>query len=458
MVTGADDRMTRLFGTDGIRGVANDFLTPELAFYVGRSLGTLLIQQKRSPVVLIGRDTRMSGPMLQTAFSSGLNSVGVDCDDAGVLPTPAIAHLIRKGKYDGGAVISASHNPVADNGIKIFAETGLKLCDHAENEIEQLTRRMIQGDDPAPRPVEGSVGTQRPFNGADERYITYLIDVFPLRLQGLKVVIDCANGASSLVAPIVFDQLGADVVTINASPNGRNINLNCGSTYPEEIQKAVRSHEADVGFTFDGDADRVMAVDRDGELLNGDHIMAILSLFLHERGDLGGAIAVTPYSNGGLRRLLNEHGISVIEAPAGDRHVLSAMQKHGLVLGGEQSGHVILLTHNTAGDALLVALALLTAADSLGADLSELRKLLISVPQILIGIPVDDKHTFENHRMIQDSIKQAEMSLGERGRIYVRASGTEPIIRILGEAEDENLLRQTVDQVARVIEVEMRAP
>lgn len=448
--------MSKLFGTDGVRGVANAWLTPELSFYLGRAVGAHLLRRASRPRVLIGRDTRASGTMLQSALVAGCNSVGVDCEIAGVLPTPAIAYLTRAGGYDAGVVISASHNPVEDNGIKFFSADGIKLSDDDEEIVSETTLRLMKGDDALPRPTGGDVGGETLADGTLDRYVDFLASTVSVDLTGMKIVLDCGNGAAYLAAPQLFERLGAQVIALNTQPNGRNINVNCGSTAPHVIREAVIDHRADVGFSFDGDADRVMAADENGALLDGDHMIVALATYLHDRGQLTGQkVVVTPYSNGGLTKALKRHGIDVVIAPAGDKNVLEAMMREGLVLGGEQSGHIILLSHNTAGDGLLSALALLQAARSLGVSISSLGRLMETMPQLLVGVPVHKKDGWQENPAISQAIAQAAEQLGPYGRIFVRASGTENLIRILGEGEDEAAVRRAVEHVARVVEEQM---
>lgn len=448
----------RLFGTDGVRGVANADLTPELSFALGRAAGAVLVQRtgKERPRLLIGRDTRASGPMLEAALAAGANSAGVDCDLAGVLPTPGVAYLTRAKGYDGGVVISASHNPVEDNGIKFFSAGGFKLSDDEEAAIERAVHEILKGNDDLARPTGAGVGTQRQAGDAAEEYIAFLTGQFPLDLSGLRIAVDCGNGAASRIAPEVLRRLGAEVTVYHAEPNGVNINVGCGSTHPAVICQAVKETGADLGFTYDGDADRMLAVDERGQLVDGDHILAILASDMMERGVLRNRkIAATPYSNLGLRLALEAIGASVVETAAGDRHVLEAMRKLDLVLGGEQSGHIILLERNTTGDGLLAGLALLDVLKRRRVPLSTLAGVMKRYPQILEAVRVADKEAFRGNQAIQEEVRAAEAAIGGRGRIFVRPSGTEPVIRVMAEGEDEAAVRAAVQRVVDVIRREL---
>ena len=452
--------MGRLFGTDGVRGVANRELTPELAFQLGRAAGASLLRRRGGspgrPRVLVGRDTRASGPMLEAALVAGFNSAGVDCLSAGVVPTPGVAYLVRSKNFDAGAVISASHNPVADNGIKFFSSSGYKFSDEEESEIERLVTELQQGRDALPRPTGGEVGSSGAAPSLAGEYAEYLKGRFDLDLSGMRIVLDCANGAASALAPDLFRSLGAEVIALHVEPNGVNINVECGSTHPRVLQEAVVKAKADAGFTFDGDADRVLAVDGEGGLLDGDHILVALALDSARRGALPrGRIAVTAYSNMGLRVALAGEGIGVVETPAGDRFVLEAMRREGLGLGGEQSGHVILLEHQTTGDGMLTALALLDVARRSGQTLSALRALMRPFPQVLENVRVQRKEAWKENARVLEAIARGEQALGERGRLFVRASGTEPLVRIMGEGENEEQVRRVVAAVAEVVRAEL---
>lgn len=452
--------MGSLFGTDGVRGVANQELTPELAFYLGRAAGASLLKGSpdagERPRLIVGRDTRASGPMLEAALTAGANSVGVDCFSVGVVPTPGVAYLVRSGRFDAGAMISASHNPVADNGIKFFAASGYKLSDDEEAEIERLVTELRSGRDTLPRPTGGAVGGGEAAPSLAQEYAAHLKGCFDLDLSGMKIVLDCGNGAASALAPALFRGLGAEVIALHAEPNGVNINVECGSTHPHVLQEAVVREKADAGLTFDGDADRVLAVDEGGGLLDGDHILAALAIDRARRGALPNEqIAVTTYSNMGLRAALEREGIGVVETPAGDRYVLEAMRREGLTLGGEQSGHVILLAHATTGDGILTGLALLDTARRQGVPLSALRSLMRPFPQILENVRVRRKEAWKENPRVLEAIARGKEALGEKGRLFVRASGTEPLIRIMGEGESDAKVRRVVDAVAGVVRAEL---
>jgi len=441
--------LAKLFGTDGIRGVANVHLTPELALKIGRAAALVLTKEgnDKRPQVLIGRDTRASGQMLEGALIAGLNSAGVDVLLAGVIPTPGVAYLTRKLQLLAGVVISASHNPIEDNGIKFFDGQGLKPPDEKEAEIEKL----IEGDD-FPRPVAGEVGRVYSLDNAVELYVDFLAGCTDEDLSGLRVVLDCAHGAAYQVAPMVLQRLGAEVIVLNNRPNGVNINVDCGSTHPDLVRRAVLREGADVGLSHDGDADRVIAVDELGNIVDGDHILAMCGLDLLHRGRLPGkAIAATVYSNLALRDLFARAGGSVVITKAGDRHVLEAMQAHGLILGGEQSGHIIFREQNTTGDGILTALNILALMKRKGAPLSELAKVMQPYPQILVNVRVKNKEAFQGNGAIADRIKEAEEKLGPSGRLLVRPSGTEPVIRVMGEGPEEELVKGVVEDLASFI-------
>lgn len=448
--------MGRLFGTDGVRGVANRELTPELAFRLGRAGAAVLARHTLKakgvrPRVLIGRDTRLSGTMLEGALQAGLASVGADAVLAGVLPTPGVAYLVRRLGMDAGVMVSASHNPVADNGIKFFRSDGYKLPDELEDEIEGLLGGE-SGDDELPRPVGDGVGRAVLEPRADEAYLTYLAETVPGSLAGLKVVVDCAFGAAYRVAPAVFVRLGAEVVALNAEPDGSRINVRCGSTHPEGLRRAVGERRADLGVAFDGDADRVIAVDERGELVDGDHLLAIAGLERLKAGTLPeNRIAATVYSNLGLVEAFRRAGGDVTITKAGDRYVLEAMREEGLILGGEQSGHIIFLEHNTTGDGVLTALQLAAILKRTGQRLSQAAAVMRTFPQLLLNVKVTDKERLKESDRVKDALSAAEGLLGEDGRIFVRPSGTEPLVRVLGEGPEQEVVRQAVEMVAAAV-------
>lgn len=452
-----------LFGTDGVRGVANVELTPELAFRLGRAGAAVLAgagpgaERKH---VIVGRDTRRSGSLLQSALAAGIASAGLDVQLVGVVPTPGVAYLTRSTKAAFGVMISASHNPPEDNGIKFFSGDGFKLEDDEEARIEELILNgkgfAVDADDGLPRPSAGQVGEVVGAEHLVERYTAYLEQVAGVRLDGMRIVVDCANGAAVPVAPVVLRRLGAEVIALCDETDGLNINVGCGSTNPEALQKAVAEHGADVGIAHDGDADRVIMVDEQGRLVDGDVILAVCGLHLHRRGRLaGGAVAATVYSNLGLKLALEQGGARMVETPPGDRYVLQAMRSHGLVLGGEQSGHIIFLEYNTTGDGVLSALQVLRVMREEGKPLSELARRLTPVPQLLVNVPVRDKSLFSANGAIGAAIDAARAELGDSGRLFVRPSGTEPLIRVMGESTDEAKLREVVHRVADLIKAEL---
>lgn len=456
--------MGRWFGTDGVRGVANRDLSPELAFRLGRAGAAVLLKDigHERPRVLIGRDTRVSGPLLEAALVAGITSVGADVVLLGILPTPAVAHLTKALGADAAAMISASHNPVPDNGIKFFASTGFKLLDELEEEIESLLDRP--GDfagatsDGLPRPTGVDIGTVTHYaNGAAE-YADALTKAVPLELSGLRVVVDCANGAAHEVAPALLRRLGADVIALNDRPDGARINVECGSTHPDLAGEVVRRHGAQVGLAFDGDADRVIAVDEKGNVVNGDHILAVCGLHALKAGRLPKRrIAATVYSNLGLRLAFERAGGSVAITKPGDRYVLEAMLQEGLMLGGEQSGHVLFLEASTTGDGILTGLQLLKVMCETERPLSELTAQMPVLPQELVNVRVRDKGAVASNENVQRAVQAAEAALGRNGRVLIRPSGTEPLVRIMVEAEDPQQVKELAGRLAGVIQKELGA-
>lgn len=455
--------MARLFGTDGVRGIANTFLSPELAFVLGR-VGAGVIGQKlgRPPKVIVGRDTRLSGDMLGAAVMAGIASVGGHALDVGVIPTPGVAFLVRDLSADAGIIVSASHNPMEYNGIKFISADGFKLSDEEELEIEEHIAFDERGhlslklNDAFSRPVGDSVGKVSRSYDAGERYLEHAKSTLDVGLEGLKVVVDCANGAASRYTPRLLEDLGASVTAIHNEPDGRNINAGCGSTCPETLAKTVVEVHADVGLAHDGDADRLIAVDEKGNLVDGDHIMAICGLDLLRRGMLPkDSIVATVYSNLGLSKTFAREGGNVLITKNGDRYVLEEMRKQGVILGGEQSGHIIFLDRNTTGDGLITALALLSVLKRTGASLSELASCMDVYPQVLVNVNVRDKEGVFSSSAINEVIEWAKETMGEDGRIFVRPSGTESIIRVLGEGPDESMVREVVSKVASIIEKEL---
>ncbi|MEW5762058.1 MAG: phosphoglucosamine mutase [Bacillota bacterium] len=438
-----------LFGTDGVRGVANRDLSPELAFKIGRAGAFVLVRETGARAIAVGRDTRISGDMLEAAVNAGILSTGVDVWRLGVLPTPAVAHLTRELGAGAGLVISASHNPVEDNGIKFFGADGYKLPDALEEMIERLV--LDEGAD-IPRPTGTGVGKVREVPCAAERYLAHARRAGPVTLGGIKIVVDCANGAACTVAPSILSALGAQVVAINHVPDGTNINVACGSTNPAALRKRVLDEGADLGLAFDGDADRVIAVDEQGNIVNGDRIMVVCARYLKERGRLpGDTVVVTVMSNLGLHIALREAGIRVLQTRVGDRYVLEAMLASGARLGGEQSGHIIFLDHNTTGDGLITALQLLHVMMDTGKPLSELATQMQEFPQVLENVRVTDKEKVMASSILAAAVAACEARLDGQGRVLVRPSGTEPFIRVMVEGRDEEELLQVVNQLVEAV-------
>ena len=441
--------MSRLFGTDGVRGTANTTLTPELAYKLGRAATFLFGQDHDSPVILIGRDTRISGSMLEAALAAGICSAGGQAILAGIVPTPAVAYLTRKLQAQAGVVISASHNPYPDNGIKFFAGTGYKLPDAVEDKLEQL---VLSSDDTLPRPTGAAVGTIAHRPDLLDDYISFVAGIVSTDFTGLTVVVDCSHGAAYQAAPRLLKQLGATVIVINAEPTGININDNCGSTHLEGLQQAVVAHGADLGIAHDGDADRCLAVDEQGEVIDGDQIMVMCALNLMKQGKLkGNTLVTTVMSNIGLHKAMKQAGCSVVVTPVGDRYVLEAMAEKGYSLGGEQSGHIIFLDYNTTGDGILTALELIAAVKQSGKKLSELGALMTRYPQLLVNVRLKSKEGWDSNPAIAAAIAAGEREFGDSGRILVRPSGTEPLIRIMAEGPSPEDLRRIVDNIAAVI-------
>ncbi|HCT37749.1 MAG TPA: phosphoglucosamine mutase [Firmicutes bacterium] len=449
--------MARLFGTDGVRGVANSELTAELALNLGRSAAGVFAENSSDsatpgkPRFVIGKDTRISGDMLESALAAGLMSAGVDVIRIGILPTPAVAYLIRHLNADGGAMISASHNPVPDNGIKFFDADGFKLTDAVEDEIEaRIARHEFSV------PVGTAVGKSTDFGDAWRDYAIYLSSIVTAGLEGIKVVVDTAFGASWQVAPEVLAKLGAEVCAINNQADGAFINVNCGSTNPQQLGDEVLNRGASVGVAYDGDADRAILVDENGVIVNGDQILAICGLDMLKKGTLPGkTVAATVYSNLGLIEAFRKRGGEVVVTPNGDRYVLEAMRQKGLALGGEQSGHIIFLQHNTTGDGVLASLKVLGIMAETGIPLSLLAKQMEAYPQVNRGVRVARKGDLESSQAIRQVVKHAEERLGNRGRIFVRASGTEPLVRVMVEAPEADLIETLAQEVCAVIEKEL---
>lgn len=446
--------MPRMFGTDGVRGVANtDALSPELAFALGRAAAAQAAQNSgRRPLAVIGRDTRRSGPMLAAALSAGICSAGGDVVDLAVVTTPAVAYVTRHLNADFGVMLSASHNPAPDNGIKFFSADGFKLPDAAEDRLEALVRER---PDTMPRPTGAQLGTIRTDESSIESYIQHLVSA-GRPLKRLRVVVDCGHGASYRLSPEVLSRLGAEVIALNTAPDGMNINRGCGSTHVDELQKMVVVHQADAGIAHDGDADRCIAVDEKGEVVDGDQIMAICALDAHLRGDLTkDTLVTTVMSNMGLDILMRRHGIHLIKAKVGDRYVLEEMQKGGYVLGGEQSGHVIFGDYSTTGDGILTAVQLLSILAKGSRPLSDLAGQMKRLPQWLENVKVGHKEGWETNTNIAAAVRHAEEALGDQGRVLVRASGTEPLIRVMLEGPTLTDIKAMALQIKEVIVSEL---
>lgn len=440
--------MGRIFGTDGTRGQANVDQTPELALALGRALVTILADEGQArPSVIIGRDPRWSGEMLEAALIAGITSAGGDAVTVGVAPTPAIAHLAASSPADAGVVISASHNPMGDNGIKFFGADGYKLSAHHEAQLEQLVHR-----NDGRRPTGAGIGRVHAEPAAINRYVDHVVDAADTDLAGMRIVVDGANGAASTVGPEVYRRLGAEVITIHCHPDGRNINDDAGSTHPTEICRAVVEHGADAGISHDGDADRLIASTDRGIEVDGDLILAILAREMHQRRTLKqGTVATTVMTNLGFRHAMRALGIEVVETAVGDRYVLEAMLARGLNLGGEQSGHLIDLDHATTGDGILSAVRLLSVIRSTGASLTDLSGVFTRLPQVLVNVQGVDKAQLAATEAIWEVVHAEEARLGNGGRILVRASGTEPLVRVMAEASTSEDAQQTVDRIADAV-------
>jgi phosphoglucosamine mutase len=441
--------MVRLFGTDGVRGVANAELTPDLALALGRAAGAVLAPG--GGAVVVGRDTRLSGPMLEGALVAGLCSAGVDALLAGVVPTPAVAYLATDSRAAAGAVISASHNPVPDNGIKFFSDEGLKIAAAVEEKIEA---RME--DENPDLPTGEAIGRVETFEDALDRYVDHVVAAVSEPVKGLKVVLDCAHGAASHAGPRAFRALGANVVALHDEPDGARINVACGSTALDAVGSRVVEEGAHFGIGFDGDADRALAVDEKGNVVDGDQIIAMAALRMAEAGQLKDNLVVaTVMTNLGFHRALHERGIEVVSAPVGDRFVAEAMAERGAVLGGEQSGHVIFAEHATTGDGILTALKIAELVATASAPLSELADVFHPLPQFLINVRVAHKERLESAEELWDEVRAAEQELGDNGRVLLRASGTEPVVRVMVEAVDrdraDSLARRLAEAVERTL-------
>ncbi len=446
--------MGRLFGTDGVRGLANRDLTAELALDLGVAAAHVLCESSsnrgRRPHAVVGRDSRISGQFLEAALVAGLASAGVDVTLLGVVPTPTVAFLTEHLKADLGVMLSASHNPMPDNGIKFFARGGHKLDDSIEDAIEARMR------EPWDRPVGGDVGRIIEDHVSVELYERHLLSTMSHRLDGLKLVVDCANGAASHLAPSVYAGAGAEVIAIHHQPDGLNINDHCGSTHLDDLIAAVQANRADFGIAHDGDADRCLAVDADGNVVDGDHILAIIAIGLHQAGLLAkDTVVATVMSNLGFKIAMGEQGINVISTDVGDRYVLEAMKAEGLNLGGEQSGHVVMLDHSTTGDGMLTALHLLGQVAATGRSLAELAAQVTQLPQVLVNVRNVDKSAVDSSAEVAAAVAAAQAELGDHGRVLLRASGTEPVIRVMVEAPTHEIAQRITDELAAVVQTSL---
>lgn len=446
--------MGKYFGTDGVRGIANSELTPELAFRLGRFGGYVLAGENNAkPTFLVGRDTRISGEMLESALIAGLLSIGAEVMRLGVISTPGVAYLAREIEADAGVMISASHNPVADNGIKFFASNGYKLSDAEEQKIEEL---LDKETDDLPRPTGIDLGNKSDYFEGIQKYVGYIKSTIDVDLEGLKIGLDGAHGSTHSLAPYLFGDLEADTVTVGTNPDGTNINDGVGSTHPEKLVELVRENECDFGLAFDGDGDRLIAVDENGEIVDGDKIMFILAQYLKEEGKLKDDMVVsTVMSNLGFYKALKAHGLKSDKTKVGDRYVVEEMRKHGYSLGGEQSGHIIMMDYNTTGDGLLSGAHLSAIIKKTGKSLSELASQVETFPQRLVNVRVNDKHNVVNNAKVASKMEEVEKEMDGNGRILVRASGTEPLVRVMVEAETVELADQYSAAIAEVVEAEM---
>ena len=447
--------MPRLFGTDGVRGLANETLTVELSLRLAQAAAVVLGKGRyadgrrasgRRPVAVLARDPRVSGEFISAAVASGLASSGVDVYDAGVIPTPALAFLVADFKADFGVMVSASHNPAPDNGIKFFATGGTKLPDEVEDRIEAALA------EPPIAPKGAEVGRIRRFADAEDRYLIHLLGTLPARLDGIHVVLDCANGAASGVSPDAFRNAGATLTLIGADPDGVNINDGVGSTHLDQLARAVIEHGADVGIAHDGDADRCLAVDREGNVIDGDQIMAILAVSLKQRGMLAqDTLVATVMSNLGLRLAMEESGIAMIETKVGDRYVLEALNEKQLSLGGEQSGHVIMTAHATTGDGILTGLHLVAEMARTGKSLAELAAIMTVYPQIMVNVKDVDHESLSDDATIAAAVIVAQQRLGSEGRVLLRPSGTEPLVRVMVEASEQSVADEIAHELAEIV-------
>lgn len=449
--------MGKYFGTDGVRGVANSELTALLAYKLGRAGAYVLTKEnKHTAKIIVGMDTRISGDMLEAALVAGICSVGAHAVSLGIVPTPAVAYLVRKYNADAGVVISASHNPVADNGIKFFDSQGFKLKDELEAEIEDIMDNKMAE---LPSPVGADIGSRTIEEVAVDDYVDFLVKTTDIKLDGVKVTIDCANGATYKAAPLALERLGAEIRAIHREPDGTNINLNCGSTHMESLVEYVKHTGADVGIAFDGDGDRCLAVDECGNMTDGDQIMAICGCWLKEQGKLkNDSIVATVMSNLGLFIMAEKKGINVEKTAVGDRYVIERMRQNGDTLGGEQSGHIIFFEHNTTGDGILTAIQLLSVIKKSGKKLSELKKVMETLPQVLVNARVNNnrKNDYESIPEIKAEIDKIEKIFEGEGRVLIRPSGTEPLVRVMIEGRDQEVINAEAKRLAALIEEKLK--
>lgn len=451
--------MRKYFGTDGVRGEANRELTAELAMKLGYALGYYLRKanpDKKKIKVIMGSDTRISGYMLRSALTAGLNAMGINIDFVGVIPTPGVAFITQAKGAEAGIMISASHNPAKDNGIKIFAKDGCKLPDEVELELEKLIDNYAEiTADPLPGDAVGK------FKYAEDDYILYrdrLKSIVKGDFSGMKIILDAANGSAYRAAKDVFLSLGAEIVVINDAPNGTNINVRCGSTHPEILSKVVMGYEADLGLAYDGDADRLIAVDRNGKIVDGDKIIATLAVDMKKKNTLvNNRVVTTVMSNMGLESFLNDNGIVLVRANVGDRYVLEKMKSQGLNIGGEQSGHIILLDYGTTGDGIQSSLKLVEVIRDSGKTLDELVGMIPEWPQVLINVRVDNvkKNLWNKNEQVVSFINKKEEEMGDEGRVLVRTSGTEPIVRVMVEGKDADAVKSIAEEIAEVVRKEL---
>ncbi|SKA79334.1 phosphoglucosamine mutase [Caloramator quimbayensis] len=444
--------MGRMFGTDGVRGIANKELTAELSYKLGRAGAFVLTEGAHKPTIVVGMDTRISGDMLEAALVAGICSVGAHAVCVGIVPTPAVAYLTRLYNADAGVVISASHNPVEYNGIKFFNREGYKLPDEVEDKIEEIIKNNLEN---VPSPTGEDLGRREVRYDAAEEYIKFLKETIDVDFKGLKIALDCAEGASSFIAPKLFKELGADVYVIHSNPDGKNINKNCGSTHMDELRKFTVSFKCDIGFAFDGDADRCLCVDEKGNVINGDFLMTLCAKHLKKTGKLNkDTLVVTVMSNMGLDIACRKENINTVKTKVGDRYVLEEMLKGNYKLGGEQSGHIIFLDYNTTGDGILTALQVASILKKENKPFSEISSIMHELPQVLVNAKVsnDKKDLYKKDEVILAEIEKLEKLLDGCGRVLIRPSGTEPLVRVMLEGENQSEIEKKAHELAKLIE------